>query len=62
MSDKHIYYHPKPGYLVKDYTEDGDPKLFTIDLDGLWELLDTAREGKKKYTLFELGDCVLDWS
>ena len=55
-------------YLVCDYTktengEDGKRKLYELSAKDLLELLERCRwDESKKVAVYEIGDCLLDWS
>jgi len=53
-------------WLLRDYTGTTDvqnPKLKIVTSRELLELLDEAYRGEEiKIAVYELGDCVLDWS
>lgn len=50
-------------YLVKDFSFLGTVTYKIVNEKGLFELLDMARNDPgMKISIYELGDCVLDWS
>ena len=52
-------------YLVIDYTDCkifGKGKLSRVFEKELWELVDKAKKEGLNIAVFELGECVLDWS
>lgn len=50
-------------YLVVEYFEDDDkPRLFRVSQVELWKLLDEAKESGRLISVYEIGECVLDWS
>ena len=57
-------------YLIKDYTEidevaDGQeivPKIKIIWEDKIFQCLDKAHHNNLKIVVFEIGDCIIDWS
>lgn len=54
------------GYLIKDYTdtpEDGKPILnFVFGEKELFKIIDKAKTEDRKITVFEIGECLIDWS
>jgi len=52
-------------YLIKywaDKNENGEPSLELVHGDGVFDVIDDARENNKKVSIYRLADCVLDWS
>lgn len=52
-------------YLVCDHTckEDfEEPTVEQVTDKELFKLLDKARDGNLKIAVYEIGDCLLDWS
>ena len=53
-------------FLIVDHTNKGkdeEPALHLVSLKELWDELDKAREdGNVLIAVYEIGDCVLDWS
>ena len=54
-------------YLVVEYIEAKDEfaasnKHHLIEQDELWYWLNRAKAGKAKIAVYEVGNCVIDWS
>lgn len=53
-------------YIIRDYTDckDSDYKIRTVSsLEELFDELNRAKEDEKiKIAIYEIGDCLLDWS
>ena len=53
-------------YLIKDYGSDkydgkGEPPLQVVSIGQLLELIDDP-DNKPKITVYQISDCILDWS
>lgn len=54
-------------YLVRDYTEVTDPKRenpqdTVVYGDEIIRVIDEAKEGGRKISIYTIGECLLDWS
>ena len=55
----------KGQYLIADYTRlmaNGKPSLILVYDDEIWKFIDKAKDTGDKIAVFEVSDCVLDWS
>lgn len=54
-------------YLVQDYTKVVDvktesPKCFTVYGDKIFDVITNAKEKDLKISIYEVGECLIDWS
>ncbi len=52
-------------YLIKDFTDvskDEEPTIRLVDEKDLWNFLQSLKENPREIAIFEVGDCLLDWS
>lgn len=54
-------------YLVKDFSgisveKRQEPKISLVTKEELWEIIQKIKECPREIAVYELGNCVLDWS
>lgn len=54
-------------YLIKDYTDvsidnEKEPTIQVVSEEELWDFLQSLKNKRRKIAIFEVGDCLLDWS
>jgi len=51
-------------YLIKDWTESETtpPKYSIVGESSLFSVIDDAKRNNKLIAVYEIGDCVIDWS
>jgi len=48
-------------YLLREWKEVGEPEVSEINEKELWIMLQN-KDTKRKFAIFEIGDCIIDWS
>ena len=54
-------------YLIEDFTDvsiagEGEPTIRVVDEKELWNFLQSLKSKPREISVFEIGDCLLDWS
>ena len=54
-------------YLIKDFTDmstdkEEEPTIRVVNEKDLWKFLQLLKESPREIAIFEVGDCLLDWS
>ena len=54
-------------YLIKDYTgvtKGGreEPTIRVVDEKNLWNIVQSLKGSPREIAIYEVGDCLLDWS
>jgi hypothetical protein len=50
-------------YLIKDYSlSESNPNIIICTGNEVFEIMNDAKRNEKQIAIFEIGDCIIDWS